>query len=219
MTDNDDAVIHLRLGDALSNDNDQGIGLLPHDAYLTILRKIRDDSPPGQTIDSIGIVTQSFEKGQGRRYDEDPETLAKSKAFAQDLVEAMQREFPHATIRIHNDQGETPLKSMIRLIKARKVAICGASTFCTLPVLSNVHGKGYLYRAPKHSPWAYKVTQAYPDRLVSFTAPRLTNNFIHRLDIDAVRTWLNVQRADIGNVVVSEYPLIRNDHPMNKEEQ
>jgi hypothetical protein len=144
-----DAVLHLRLGDALKGTKDEHIGLLPHRAYVEILEEIELEQG---LLESIGIVTQPFHKKLVRSFDASTVTLAKSRLVAFDLMEHLQAKFPHAKVEIHNGAEEIPLKSYARLIRAKKVAICGPSTFCTMPVLAS-QGTGYLFRGEKHSPW------------------------------------------------------------------
>lgn len=208
--EDDDAVIHLRLGDALRGPNDQGLGLLPHDLYSRLL--FQAQAAKETTIGSIGIVTQPFERRQGgRAFDANDETLHKSRLVAEDLVRHLRHHFPEATVRIHNGRGETPLKAMARLVRARTVAVCGASTFCTIPVLSVDRGMGFLFRAYKHSPWAHSVVKQYKgsSKLQSFEAPRLTNNFIERLQMDTILYWLRNQASNVGLHRISDHPLIR----------
>lgn len=220
QADADDAVIHLRLGDALRGKKDEGIGLLPHMAYARILQKVNAEMENVTTVasssraygklQSIGIVTQPFDSAQARSVDKDAVLIEKAKAITHDFVDYLQKRFPSARIRIHNDSNETPLTSMIRLIQAKNVAVCGASTFCTMPVLST-HGEGYLFRAPKHSPWAHLVTKQHPDRLHSFAAPRLANHVITKMTSQEIVHWLRNQHSEVGLLVISEPPLIRND--------
>eukprot|EP00543_Licmophora_paradoxa_P012644 CAMPEP_0202479682 /NCGR_PEP_ID=MMETSP1360-20130828/95107_1 /ASSEMBLY_ACC=CAM_ASM_000848 /TAXON_ID=515479 /ORGANISM="Licmophora paradoxa, Strain CCMP2313" /LENGTH=159 /DNA_ID=CAMNT_0049107017 /DNA_START=464 /DNA_END=941 /DNA_ORIENTATION=- len=56
----EDAVIHLRLGDALQGKHDEGIGLLPFQAYTNRMHEAVGII--NKTIKTIGIVTQPFDK-------------------------------------------------------------------------------------------------------------------------------------------------------------
>lgn len=207
IADPDDAVIHLRLGDAIKDRDgvDEGIGLLPNLAYIKILQRVEAGFGP---ITSIGLVTQAFDKHLVRAYDVDESSLSKSELVSNQLVDHLHEHFPNATIRIHNGPMETPLKSMARLIKAEKVAICGPSTFCTMPVLSVTKGQGYLFRGKKHSPWAHKVTELYHN-LHSFSSPRLANHYAARLDESLLLHWLWNQPPWVGGPVIQGSPLMR----------
>jgi hypothetical protein len=209
----EDAVIHLRLGDALKGHKDEGIGLLPNGAYLDILQMIENQDGP---LSTIGIVTQPFEKKLVRSFDGGTETLAKSRLVAFDLVEQLRSKFPHAIVSIHNEDDDVPLKAYARLVRAKKVAICGASTFCTMPVLAT-DGKGYIFRAEKHSPWAQHVTQ-FKHNIRTFKVPRLSNNYTDKLNETEILNWLHNQRADAGEFVISAPPLIRNEVESAKNE-
>lgn len=210
QNETEDAVIHLRLGDALKGANDQRIGLLPHKAYANILQETMKQKNLS-TIETIGIVTQPFERGLARGFDRMQVTLDKSRAIAIDLQRYLAKIWPKAKIRIHNDEHEIPLKSFARLIRAKQVAVCGSSTFCTYPVLSvGENALGYVYRTERHSPWAPKLEGVLPN-IRTFVAPRLANNFTAKLDIDTLIYWLRNQDLEVADLVIDQDPLIRNN--------
>lgn len=214
--DDDQAVIHLRLGDVFRGKNDQGIGLLPHQAYAQILHRVeKDQDGVAMPLRSIGIVTQPFRKKLARSFDRNAVLLRRSWLVAMDLQRYLQQEFPLATVRVHCD--ETPLLSMARLVRAERVAICGPSTFCTNPVLAT-RGQGFLFRATKHSPWAHRVVQLHPERLRSFRVPRLANNYTAILDEPVLLQWLRNQPADPIDLSITDPPLIRRQ-PNNNNNQ
>jgi len=202
----EDAVLHLRLGDALKGSKDEGIGLLPHGAYIEILEEAEKEQGP---LTTIGIVTQPFKKKLVRSFDSSSATLAKSRLVAFDLVAQIKSKFPQAIVSIHNGDDEIPLKSYARLVRAKKVAICGPSTFCTMPVLAT-EGKGYLFRGEKHSPWAQHVAQ-FNDNIKMFKVPRLSNNYIDKLNDTQLLHWLRYQLAHAGEFTIAGPPLVRNE--------
>jgi hypothetical protein len=155
--------------------HDEGLGLLPHQAYLEILKTMQHESGP---LNSIGIVTQSFVKARVRSFDAQDATLAKSRLVAYDLAEHLRTTFPQAEVTLFNGASEIPLRSYARLVKARKVAICGPSTFCTYPVLAT-QGVGYLFQGhTNHSP---RVQHVQLNNIRTFVVPRLANHFAGQL--------------------------------------
>ncbi|KAI2493693.1 hypothetical protein MHU86_20837 [Fragilaria crotonensis] len=206
----DDAVIHLRLGDALRGTKDEHIGLLPHQTYEWILQSIEHEQGP---IKTIGIVTQPFKRELVRSFDVAPSTISKSKLVAYDLVDYLQTKFPNATITIHNGPDEIPLKSYARLLRANKVAVCGPSTFCTMPVLAMQTAIGYIFRGEKHSPWAKHVAQ-FSDNIRTYKVPRLANNYTDKLNDEEILFWLRNQLPHVGDFTINGPPLVRNEVPV-----
>ena len=205
--DHDDAVIHVRLGDVFRGQNDQKIGLLPHGAYSDLLSQNEQQQDDTGPLQSIGIVTQAFEKQHVRSFDKNARLLHRSQLVALDLQRHLQTLFPSAIVRIHNGPDETPLHSMVRLIQAKRIAICGPSTFCTLPTLAT-NGKGYFFRGEKHSPWVHRLVRRFPERLESFTAPRLANNYTTVLSDEEILMWVRNQPTRM-NDAISSPPLLR----------
>jgi hypothetical protein len=201
----DDAVIHLRLGDALRGKWDEGIGLLPHEGYSILLKEAESLRGP---IQSISIVTASFDKKYARSFDAKAILRERSAMVAYDFVRHLNELFPNATVTIHNGPDESSLKSYARLIRAKKVSICGSSTFCTLPVLANREGIGFVYRTERHNPWAVKAAEKY-DNIKTWKVPRLTNNVIEQMDDSAILHWLRNQDAQAGEFIIGGAPLIR----------
>jgi hypothetical protein len=201
----DDAVVHLRLGDSLRGEWDEGIGLLPHEGYSILLKKAETLRGP---IRTISIVTASFDKKYTRSFDAKAALRERSAMITYDLVQHFNMVFPNATVTIHNGPDETALKSYARLIRAKKVSVCGSSTFCTLPVLANREGIGFIFRAEKHNPWAVKAAEKYAN-IMTWKVPRLANHFIPMLDDVSLLHWLRNQDARAGEFTVGGYPLIR----------
>eukprot|EP00804_Cyclotella_cryptica_P028058 CCRYP_020433-RA/>CCRYP_020433-RA protein AED:0.29 eAED:0.29 QI:0/-1/0/1/-1/1/1/0/452 len=142
IQDQDDAVIHLRLGDALyaRNGHSEDKGLFPHATYIKLLMQAQQEKG---TIGTIGVVTAPF-KGSFVRSHYDMTSTSKSEMIAMDLLDALRKAFPHAEIRLHNTPSDTIIDSLVRIVHARKVAICGCSTFCPYPLLAT-KGIGYIY--------------------------------------------------------------------------
>jgi hypothetical protein len=205
----DDAVIHLRLGDALKGTKDERIGLLPHRTYQDMLDAVQREFGP---IRTIGIVTMPFKRSLARSFDSGKVTLAKSKLVAHDLIDYLKGHFPNATVVLHSGPDEVPLKAFARLQRARKVAICGPSTFCTMPVLATSASVGYLFRGKKHSPWAMHVAQLSPNNhLRMYKVPRLANNYTEKLNHEQIVFWLRHQLPHVGEFTIDGPPLLRND--------
>jgi hypothetical protein len=201
----DDAVIHLRLGDALSShrDTDEGIGLLPHRAYSQILQEVQRTKG---LITTISLITMPFTRDDVRAYER--HLIDRSKLVAEDLQSYLAKEFPRAKVEIHNGHSEIPAKAYARLTRAKKVAVCGSSTFCTYPVLAVREAIGYIFRAEKHSPWAVRAATKY-DNIRTYKVPRLTNNYTCKLSDTDLLMWLREQDPNVGGLVVNGPPLLR----------
>mmetsp|Transcript_4709 Transcript_4709/g.6902 ORF Transcript_4709/g.6902 Transcript_4709/m.6902 type:complete len:337 (+) Transcript_4709:97-1107(+) len=124
----EDAVIHLRLGDALQGKHDEGIGLLPFQAYTNRMHEAVGII--NKTIKTIGIVTQPFDKNVCRRGD--CRLISRSQTITMEFITHLRDHFPQAKVNIHNEPSETPKLSFTRLMRARVTAICGSTTFCTV---------------------------------------------------------------------------------------
>jgi hypothetical protein len=213
----DDAVLHLRLGDALEGRHDEGIGLLPHQAYASLIAEAEKERG---TIKTISIVTQPFEVKYLRQFDRNTTLIRTSELVARDLQAFLSNRFPAAIVKIDN-KAENSLKSFARLIRAKKVAICGSSTFCTMPVLGVTEGIGFVFRAQKHSPWAALATERY-DNLRTWRAPRLANHIVQLMTEKELLSWLRTEDAN-GDQVIDAYPFLPEHnngimHPPGKAE-
>ena len=210
--DDDDAVIHLRLGDGLYSTfgTNEGKGIFPHATYIKLLRQAEQEKG---TIHSIGIVTSPFKGGNIRTFDHGYESL--SKTIAYDLVSALQKAFPKTRVRIHNSSGGTIFESQARIVLARKVAICGCSTFCANSILAT-RGIGYLYNtAINQNIWARNAVGRY-ENFRLFDAPLLNGMVIsndktgERLETAHVMEWLHMQNPNVGNVDIKSKPIFVN---------
>ena len=133
ITDHDDAVIHLRLGDGLhttygANENK---GVFPHGTYINLIKQAQEEKG---SMKSIGIVTAPFKGNHVRPLDSGFTRL--SELIVHDLMLALELEFPDVEVRLHNSDNESIIDSLARLVHARKVAICGCSTFCPYALLA-----------------------------------------------------------------------------------
>ena len=135
----------------------------------------------------------------------DVPALERSKMIADDFVAHLREYFPDADVRIHNSRDDTPLVAFVRMIKARKVAICGASTFCTYPVLANTNIR-YVFHSDKLNRWVDRLRFAPSIRAVE--SPRLANNYIGALTDEQLKHWLRHQNPN-GNDVIVGPPLFR----------
>ncbi|KAL7487867.1 hypothetical protein ACHAW6_013433 [Cyclotella cf. meneghiniana] len=212
ITDHDDAVIHLRLGDALFSVGglNEKKGLFPHATYINLLKQAQEEMG---TLSSIGLVTAPF-TGSFLRSRYDAQSTSVSKIVAMDLLDAIQRAFPGAKVTLHNRPEETIIESLARLVHARKVAICGCSTFCPYPLLAT-KGIGFIYN-PLHSQniWVKNASEEI-GHFRLFNAPLLNGLVIdnHKtgksLSIGVVMRWLRNQRPDVGNIDITAPPIFR----------
>ena len=217
-TDHDDAVIHLRLGDAMyaRSGFSEDKGLFPHKTYIKLLKQAESEKG---SIDSIGIVTAPF-KGEFVRKLYDSGSTSTSEMIAMDLVDALQEAFPRAKVTIHNSPRETIVQANSRLVNARKVAVCGCSTFCPYPLLAT-KGIGYMFGPPstKHhqNAWIFNAAKRF-EHFRLFETPMLNglviNNFKtgEKLDMDVLLEWLRHQDPNAGNIDIMEEPIFRFNH-------
>lgn len=196
----EDAVVHLRLGDALESGRDEGIGLLPFRSYSRLLRRAENDMGP---LETISVVTQTFDEAASRP--QDKKSLARSEMVTKDFLDHLRENFPHAKVTLHNSPADTPFVTYIRLIKARKTAICGATTFCTYPVLANP-GISYVFETEKLNPWVKRL--GFMDAVRTYDTPRLASNYAGSLTDNQLMHWLRHQDPN-GNDVITSPPLFR----------
>jgi hypothetical protein len=221
--DTDDAVIHLRLGDAMyaRSGVSEDKGLFPHGTYIRLLKQAQEEKG---TFSSIGIVTAPF-KGEFVRANYDLQSTSTSAVVAEDLVNALQEAFPQAKISIHNSPDETIIGALTRIVNARKVAICGCSTFCPYPLLAT-KGIGYMFgpASTRHrqNDWIYNAAKRY-NNFRLFETPMLNGLVIDnrvtgkKLDLENVLEWIRYQDVTVGNIDVQEKPIFRANHvPVQK---
>ena len=211
ITDHDDAVIHLRLGDGLhttygANENK---GVFPHGTYINLIKQAQAEKG---AIKSIGIVTAPFKGNHVRPLDSGFTRL--SELIVHDLMLALELEFPDVEVRLHNSDNESIIDSLARLVHARKVAICGCSTFCPYALLA-ADGIGYIYNpASYQNVWVGNASERY-ENFRLFDAPMLNGMMIAndkngwRAPEKRVVRWLREQDPNVGNVDIIHGPIFR----------
>ena len=211
IPDHDDAVIHLRLGDGLRSTQgaNEGKGIFPHATYINLLKQAQNEKG---VISSIGIVTSPFKGSNVRVFDSGETSI--SETIALDLVRAVQAAFPQAKISLHNSPEATIMESQARIVHARKVAICGCSTFCPYALLAT-EGIGFMYNpVGAQNIWVRNAAERY-ENFRLFEAPLLNGLMIankksgwmlHRAH---VMGWVRKQNPNVGNVDIFEEPIFR----------
>ncbi|KAL7503496.1 hypothetical protein ACHAWX_000592 [Stephanocyclus meneghinianus] len=211
IPNHDDALIHLRLGDALYSayGDNEGKGIFPHGTYINLLKQAQEEKG---VIGSIGIVTSPFKGSNVRVFDSGVSSI--SETIALDLMRVLQAEFPHATIRLHNSPDATIIESQARIVHARKVAICGCSTFCPYALLAT-EGIGFMYNSiGGENIWVRNAAKKYRNFRL-FEAPLLNGLVINNtksgwmLQHADVLSWMQKQNPNVGNVDIFEAPIFR----------
>ena len=206
ISDHDDAVIHLRLGDGLYSTfgTNEGKGVFPHATYINLLKRAEEEKGP---IKTIGIVTAPFAGSKLRMFDRGNTSL--SERIALELIHALRGAFPNAEIRLHNSPENTIIESMSRLVHARKVAVCGCSSFCPYAVLAT-EGIGYIHNSMGAlNIWARNAADRY-DNIHMFDAPMLNGLMIanektgKRLPEGHLISWMRKQDPHVGNFDIYE---------------
>jgi hypothetical protein len=133
----DEAVLHFRCGDLMDSTHSSF-------AFMNFRGYTRHISPD---VKSIGILTQPFalDAMQARSIDSQEHIRDRCRTVVYSLVEYIQKRFPQALVRIHNE--ESIALSYARMILAKQ-AISGISTFGVMPAAATF-GTGYI-RIPDH---------------------------------------------------------------------
>jgi hypothetical protein len=142
----DDVAIHLRLGDVITG-RVRNMGLLPFQAYLDIIPL---------NVSSIGIVTAPTK----------PETTAD--IIVNGLRTFLADQYPKAKVAVRNSPNDNASMVHTRLVKARQVVICTASTYCLHPTLGS-ESVGVMFWNAKHPNWVDKLGASHP----SFSSPMI----------------------------------------------
>jgi len=119
----DDVVLHFRCGNVLGGANRNDFGMIRFNEYKKWI-------PNG--TESIGILTQLFEKERNRRKDSGKTNDCRKVVYA--LVEYLQEFDPKANITIHNGKHETLPLAYARLVMAHYV-ITSLSSFGIFPII------------------------------------------------------------------------------------
>jgi hypothetical protein len=187
-----DIAIHVRCGDALRTTKNS-YGILPHSTYSRI---IREEFPGDSLKGTISIVTQPFDAEYLRL--EDRESGAKCRLIIEDLVSYLRQEFPSAQVDLHNHHSDTIAMTYARLVLAKKMTICGPSTFCKMASVASV-GTGYLYTGKTSSEhlWSSEMARRYNDvklyrseKLVSGSRNGLSRKSLLKVPDQELLAWL-----------------------------
>lgn len=211
LSDHDDAVIHLRLGDGLYSTFgvNEGKGIFPHSTYINLLRQAIKEKGH---LSSIGIVTAPFKGSMLRSFDR--ESTSMSEMIAVDLIKALEAEFPEAQIRLHNSPDSTIIESLARVAHARKVAVCGCSTFCPYALLAR-ENLSFMYNpVGTQNNWVRNAAKWHPEFRL-FDTPMLNGLIINNnkngyvMPKKWVARWLREQDFSVGNIDITKGPIYR----------
>jgi len=159
----DDVAIHFRCGDVLGGAKRNDFGMIRFYEYKKWI--------PRDT-ESIGILTQPFEKARNRGQDQRKAWMCR--IVVQALVDYLKPFAPNATISIRNDANETFPLVYSRLVMAN-YSITSLSSFGIFPVIGTF-GQGYFQRGNRGvNPFAKYV-------------PNYLNN-VHQMNAEVRGTW------------------------------
>ena len=127
----DDVALHFRCGDVLGGANRNDFGMIRYNEYKKWIPK---------DTESIGILTQPFEKERNRGRDSGKTENCRTVVFA--LVEYLQDFAPKAKITIHNGSNETLPLAYARLVMAN-YAITSLTSFGIFPIVGTF-GQGFF---------------------------------------------------------------------------
>jgi len=147
----DDVALHFRCGDVLGGANRYDFGMIRFNEYKKWI--------PNNT-ESIGILTQPFEKSNARNVDKRKTELCREVVYA--LVDYLQEFAPNATISIHNGANETLPLAYARLVMAN-TSITSLSSFGIFPVVGTF-GQGYFQKGNRGvNPFATYIPAILPN--------------------------------------------------------
>jgi len=107
IDDHDDVVIYLRLGDGLGSKygDIQQKSIFPHKTYSSLIEQAQRIKG---LVRTIGIVNAPFEGKNVHSYDKG-RLLGKN--ITLDLMDSIEKDFPHAKARLHNSPEQTIIGS------------------------------------------------------------------------------------------------------------
>lgn len=178
-----DVVLHYRCGDVFKVHNDR-YGLLPHSTYENL---IRIHHSPSDRM-NIAVVTQTLDPKQKFGRPVDLQYAEKCHIVTQDLMKYLKEKFPSANVSIPFSRSIA--QDYFRLIQARSMAICGPSTFCLWPTLSNQNPQ--LYRSGLF-PW---VGNLDTETFNVYSSQRLrpkANQTLDEMEIESIVSWLRTK--------------------------
>lgn len=170
-----DIAIHYRCGDILGL-HTQKYGILPHSTFVRLIeaRHDRDDNI------SIAILN-----GNQSTRPKDVEFKGACQSIVEDFIGHLKQNFPNA--RISAPSNGSVAVDYFRLIRARSMAICGASTFCLWPTLANPNSRIYNSRL---FPW---IKSLYGKNYKIFDSAMLkpkNNQTILDMGVASILAWL-----------------------------
>ena len=151
-----DAVIHFRCGDLLTNGHAGYEFLKFHDLIRPFVNST--------TIQSIGIVTQPLgEKHVQTRYMDKVEISgARCRRVLDALIEYLQARFPNTTaVQVHNGPRETVVTSMLRMMTARYLTAAHSS----FSVMAAAAAYGTVYVPHPKNGWTQWITAVADPRI------------------------------------------------------
>jgi len=174
----DDVVIHIRVGD-IGRQKHELYGLLPFAFYR---KYIPEDAK------SIGIVTAPFKQKRRDWGHGDAELNAAVVVGAKTYLEAA---FPAANVSIWNSIDETMDVAYTRQIAAKRLLICGPSTFCLIPALGRT-SKSIIVQSPLfggRQSWLVKVAMM-DDRIEYVDEPYFASKSIFDKNVSDILALL-----------------------------
>jgi hypothetical protein len=144
----DDAVIHFRCGDILTEKSQTKYGISSYHLYDQFLKDA--------SIQTIGIVTAPLGPKSGRAHER--KHAKTCQALVNDMVSYLKQKYPSTTVSVRNDATETVVSAYSRMILASRT-LCDSSTFCVFPAIATT-GQGYVTESNALYPWIQKVEKA-----------------------------------------------------------
>jgi hypothetical protein len=132
---------------------------------------------------------------------------------AMEVMDALQKAFPMAKVRLLNSPQQTILESLVCLVQADKISICSCSTFCLYPLMAS-KGTAYVYQPSNgQNGWAKNAAHHYKNYRL-FQAPMLNMMVMEnsvtgeKLDNVDILAWMRAQ-SPLGNIDIVTKPIIR----------
>lgn len=173
----DDVAIHFRCGDIMGGVKRSDFGMIQFSEYLKWI--------PTNTTNTIGILTQPFEKDRNRAIDGRKSEDCRQATYL--LVDYLQAHYPHTRISIRNDRNETLPITYARLVGAKQ-SFTSLSSFGIFPVIGT-RGEGYFQRGNRGvNPFA-KYIPNYLSNIHEMNAPKLSSAQILQMGLNATLAW------------------------------
>jgi hypothetical protein len=173
----DDVAIHFRCGDFMGGFKRHDLGMIKFTEYK---KWISNDTQ------SIGIVTQPFEKERNRRVDQANVTFCNHTVHH--MVDYLQPFYPSAKISIRNTVNDTLPVSFARLIMANQ-SFTTLSSFGIWPVIGGF-GKGYFQQGNGGvNNFTHTLPEYYPDKLFQMTAPKIGVAQLREMSLQSILEW------------------------------